>query len=888
MSNHTLIFRFLKLICPAHLYEEIEGDLIQKYARDTMKFGVRRANRRLMWNSARFLRPGIIFRNRISTNLIQYFMIRIYMTMAWRYLRKDRTFSSISIFGLSVSIAVSIIIFQYADFEFSYERFNESSDKIYRVTKQTYDKGQLTYETALTASRLAPVLNEKLPAVEDAVRLISTRSWFECALSYTNNGNTTIFNEHKLYYADPSVLSVFSCSLIEGNAVTALKKPFSAVLSEAAARRYFGNERAVGKILHLKGSSEEGDYTVTGVMNNTPYNSHIDADIFLSIFSLEKNQYFGNFDAYTYVRAASNGDVKILEQNLNDLIAADFPNAAGVTSKNILLLQPIGDIHLRSSVQDEIKPGNSIQSVYFLILVAFAILIIAWINYINLATSRSLMRAKEVGIRKVAGANRFQLTGQFLSEAIIINGISFAAGTVLAYCLASYFYSATGLFVPNDQFFDFAFNRTGLVVMAIFLAGIFISGIYPAHMISSHNPALVLKGKIFGKKEGFTLRKALVTFQFTCAIALTIAVLTFNRQLGFMQAKELGIDIHKTIVARAPVVADSSYVIRMSAFKSKLASSGIISSVATSTAIPGEEIGWTGVIRKRNDDTDPGFNFVINVVDTDFISNYKLRLLAGRNFEVADYPHGKFGSKTESVIVNNTGLKQLGFESADEAIHATIYWGVNKCEVVGVVDDFHQQSLKYNVQPVLLTANNGPQLSMKLGADVNDSNISGSLATIQSTWKAFFPDNQFDYFFLDNFYERQYTGDKQIMNLFQLFSFIAIMISSLGLFGLASFTARQRTREMSIRKILGASTVQLVSILGKEFLILVAIASLLAIPVSYFGAEKWLERFAAHIDLNVLLFAVPILGVLIVAAFTIALQIIRTALSNPVETLKYE
>lgn len=880
--------RLLRTICPGDLFEQIEGDLIEIYNHDVKTLGEQKAKLKFIVTALRFVRPGIVLRNRFSVTQNYTPMLKNHFHMAWRHIRKDKTYSSINVFGLSVSIAICFLIFQYSIYELRYDRFNEKADNIYRVVTHSYENNRKTFESALSSHLIGETLEENLREVVQSARLMSTRGWFTCALKHTRRDQSIVFNEHHLYYSEPAVFSIFSIPLKLGDKLTALEKPFSVVLSASAAKRYFGSEDAIGKILHLNGSFDENDYVVTGIFNDLPDDTHLDADIFLSLSSLEHNPYFKAFDAYTYVELIPETKKEALGDELYNFVSRYIPTLVDDKTKIHLDFQSVTDIHLYSSLQDEMKPGGNVKSIYFLLLVAFSVLLIAWINYINLATSRSISRAREVGIRKVSGASRFALVSQFLMESIIINILSVVVASLLVYFFSPVFYQITDLSVSYSRLVDIGLSSTGLVVVLIFCTGIFMSGFYPAKLIASHNPALVLKGKFQNKKAGLSLQKALVVFQFTCAIGLTVVILVFNNQFRFLQNQDLGIDIGQTIVVKAPTTIDSTYLTRLANFKLKLQASSTINSITSSSSIPGEKIDWTGTIRKSDDDREAKLNFIINIVDQDFISSYGLRLLAGRDFRLADRPAGQFGSKIASVILNKTATGQLGFQNVEDAIGTSIYWGPNKCEVVGVIDDFHQQSMKSNLEPILFTADYGPNLSFKLGKAVNSDNIASSISMIQNEWRAFFPDNPFEYFLLSDFYERQYANDKQVMNLFHFFCGLAILISGLGLFGLSSFTARQRTREMSIRKVLGAPTMNLVNLLTKEFLALVLVSSALAVPLSYIGAVQWLDGFAYHIDLNAWYFIVPVLLILFIAFLTIIFQTLRTISANPVETLKYE
>ncbi|MEO7988424.1 MAG: ABC transporter permease [Chryseolinea sp.] len=886
----TNVFRFLQWICPDHLYEEIEGDLIQKFNRDVKLFGKERAKRRLIWNAVRFFRPGIVMRNKFRIELNQLNMIRNYFKIALRHLIKDKTYSAISVLGLSISLAVCLLIFQYTFYERHFDQFNKHSNHIFRITTQVLEGDQKISESASSSGLLGPAIKENFPEVIQTAQLLSTRYWFDVTLKYEKGINPIVFNEHNLYYADQSFLTIFSFSWKQGQPSSALEKPFSAVLSASVAKRYFGEDDPIGKVLHLKGSFDEHDYTVTGLIDDLPLDSHLDADILLSVSSLEHNTNFSTFDAYTYILFAPGANKENFKSKLDDLVAAYFtnlPNQIPAKTKTKYDLQVITDIHLYSNLDDEIKPGGNALSVYFFLLVAILILFIAWINYINMATARSVSRAKEVGIRIVSGASRAQVINQFLSESVIINMVSAMMAIVLIYFLSPLFHQMTGLQVSFDRLFANGLNRDGIAILSLFCLGVFVSGFYPAKMMSSYNPALVLKGKFLGSKKGNALRKVLVVFQFTCAISLTISVMAFDKQFWFMQNQDLGIDIKKTMILKAPIMIDSTYTTRLVTFKSKLIENSIIRSTSVSSAIPGEKIGWAGSITKENKASDFKFNAAINIVDPDFISSYNLNLIAGRNFVTTDFPIGQFGSKVEPVILNKAAIEKLGFKKSEEALGTFLYWGENKCLVVGVIDDY-LQSVKRNLRPILFSAGGGPQLSMKLGKGVNSSNLMQSVTTIRNLWKATFPDSPFDYFFLEDYYASQYSDSKQLNNLFRIFCGLAVVISGLGLFGLSSFTTRQRVKEVSIRKILGAGTINLIGLLTKEFLLLVIMASCFALPLTYFGIGEWLQGFAFHIEMGLWFYILPITMIVLISVFTIASQVIKVVLSNPTDNLKHE
>jgi len=814
-------------------------------------------------------------------------MLKKNLTLALRQMKREWSFTAINIFGLSISMAACFLIFQYALFELSYDRQYKNHENIFRVTTTSFEGDFPRYPSALSSRELAPALKEKFPEVLEAGRVCTT-GWFDCTMSYMPKDQLIIFNENKLRFADQSFLSLFHDKLIQGDAKTAMAKPLSAVLSASIARKYFGEDEALGKVLHLKGSGDEHDYTVTGVMSDPAANSHIDTEILLSANSINGNSIMPNLYVYTYILLNKGVDKNEFVNKLQLIADQVFPPKDNFHTT--LTLQSIASIHLHSHLQDELKPNGNALSLYFLMAIAIVLLVIAWINYINLATSRAVQRAKEVGVRKVIGASRKQIVFQFVTEALLINCIGLLGAIAIVYFFAPSFYNFVGLSFPYQEFFKWNVNEIGASLLIVVVTGIAIAGFSPARVISSFNPVKVLKGKNLATSRSFSFRQAAVVFQFTCAIFLLITVVAFNRQFNFIRSQDLGVDITKAIIAKSPSNIDSSFRVQLTGFKNQLLQLAIIQAVATSTSVPGDLIdGWTGAIRKEKDKTTQDFG--IYVIDPDFIPTYRLKLLAGRNFQSSDYPLKKFGQKLEPVILNRTATQRLGFVKPDEAIGEFIYWGLrkeaSKCVIVGVIEDYHQESLKKPIKPLFYTVLNGPTMTLKLTSDAS-KNMNQTLATIQKAWSRFFPDNPFDYSFLEEDYNSHYAADEQVVNVFNAFCLLALVISSLGIFGLALFSISQRMKEISIRKVLGASVFNLLQLITKEYLILIAAASLIALPLAFWGIQVWLYDFSIKVELSAWFFFFPIIFILVVALFTVSGQALIAVSKNPIDHLKNE
>jgi len=829
-------------------------------------------------------------------------MLRNYFIIAYRNLLKNKVFSLINILGLAIGMAACLLILQYVSFELSYDEFPENAEHIYRVTYDYSENNELRYQSALSVPAVGAALQQDFPEVLAFSRLDPyARYAFVCAMRYEDGTHPPVsFNERDLYFADASFFTLFSLPLQQGDPASVLQEPYSAVISASTAKRYFGEADPIGKILTLNSSRiEQQDFQVTGVMEDIPENSHLQIDILLSMNSLYQNAYFAEFiqnswtrnDMYTYVLLSPETHLQSLKAQLPAFVEKYLGETIRTTQSKVSFdLQPIKDIHLHSGLQDEIKPGNDAKSVYFLTAIALFILILAWINYINLATARALERAKEVGVRKISGASRSQLIRQLLVETFIINTMSILLALTMVQLSFSYFHQISGIpFITYDNYFLWT------CVLVFFFTGIFISGFFPAFMISSFRPAQVLKGKFTGMAKGLMLRKSLVIFQFAASVVLMIGVFTLYQQFTFMQRQDLGIDIHQTLVIKSPAITDTTYLDRLGSFKASLHQLTPVTHVTTSSIVPGKETGWGGYVRREKVDNKQGKNLAIHVVDTAFIEAYQLHILAGRNFFASEQPGKSFGDKLESVILNEEAVKQLGFKDREETIGSIIYWEDNRCIVVGVVNNFHQQSLKYALQPALFIVNNRDSIyySVKLHIRLTEQgNHQEALATVVAMigdqWKIFFPGNPFDYFILEDFYNQQYQADLRFGKVFGLFSGLAIFIACLGLLGLSSYTAVQRTKEIGIRKVLGASVENIVALLSKDFLKLVLMASILALPLAYGAMHRWLENYAFRIEITWWLLGVPVALVLLLALVTVSIQTVRTALTNPAKSLRYE
>jgi putative ABC transport system permease protein len=624
---------------------------------------------------------------------------------------------------------------------------------------------------------------------------------------------------------------------------------------------------------------------ITGVFKDVPENSHIKFDFLISYETINawtnnnSETSWGWYDFYSYVLVKPNTNVAALQEKWDNYLADVRKEAwESNNSKQEFILRPLIDIHLSSNLLYETSPGElrDGDSVNALGIIAIFIMCIAWVNYINLATARSLKRANEVGVRKVVGASKKQLMSQFLIESFILNLLAtLLAVATVRFAWAS-FASLTGWNMPLDFFVESEFWIT---VSWLFAFGALFSGFYPALVLSSFKPTSVLKGKLISSTSGRYLRKSLVVFQFVASVFLISGSIIVFQQLSYMKNLDLGIDIDQTLVLKSPAVVDSLYVSKIESFKTEVLRIPGVQGISASSSIPGEENYWTNGIARLSGGPD-GSTIVTNMgIDYKHIPQFEIDIVAGRNFDP------KFTADNNKVLVNESLVELLQFENPESTLGELVRVGRDTFEIVGVVDDYHQMSLKAKVIPVVfrLTAV-GSFYSIKLETE----NYNQVVQALDEPWKAFFPGNPLDYFFLDQFFNRQYDNDNRFSQVFTLFTALAIFIASLGLLGLASFMTLQRTREIGIRKVLGSSVSEIIMLLSKEFLQPVLIAIVLAFPLGWWSISHWLESFPYRIDIGPGPFIVSAVVVLLIAFFSVFSQTFKAAMTKPAETLKYE
>lgn len=802
-------------------------------------------------------------------------MFRNYLLTTLRSILKRKAFTFLNVSGLAIGTAASLLILQYVKDELSYDDFHTKGENIYRVRFDSYRNGELNLRAASSFPKIGPAMKDEFPEVENYTRLF---------LRYGGEVvryEETRIKEENLFQAEQSFFEVFSYKLIEGDPATALKEPNTAVIEKKTARKYFGNESALGKRIRV-GTREE--YEIRGVVES-PENSHLKFTFLLSYSTLvnlwgkDFNEAWGWYDFYNYLQLKPGTDIAALEAKFPAFI--EKYGGAKASERTKFALEPMLDIHLYSNHLQEARVNGNGDSVYFLSVIAFFILVIAWINYINLSTARAIERAKEVGIRKAIGAARRQLMGQFVGEAFLVNLVASVFGLILVYSAIPLFNQIAGKQLSYSIFYD---SNLWLALGGLYFAGSLLSGLYPAFVISSYQPVKVLKGSAQGTREGLVLRKSLVVGQFVASVALIAGTIIVYSQLQFMQNKDLGINIDQTVVINGPgvIAADSLYRGSLDMYRNELASHPNIKSFTAASEIPGNLIYWTsGSMNLAEAEADQRGSIMYRMgVDYEFFKTFEAKIIAGRGYAP------EFTGDSSSVVLNRKALEVLNLGSPDEAIGKKIKIGRDTLTLIGVLENYHHEGLKQEFRQTAFHLQRAARSYFIAKMSSNDAQQ--TIAYMRDKYMAVFPDNPFDYFYLDGFFGRQYRNEQQFGSVFGFFAMLAIFVASLGLFGLASYTAAQRTKEIGIRKVMGSSVTGVFMLLSKDFLKLVLIANVVAIPLVWYGMNQWLNLFAFRITISVWVFAVAALLTTFIALITVSYQSITAATANPVKSLRYE
>jgi putative ABC transport system permease protein len=819
-------------------------------------------------------------------------MLQNYLKIAFRNLWKYKGFSIINIAGLAIGMAACLLILQYVSFKLSYDQFNNNAKDIYRVVNDRYQDGKLIQHGTITYSAISVAMQNDFPEVINHTRV------------EPQGPTIIIYNNKKIgdqngFAVENSFLKMFSYPLVAGNPETALQAPRSVIITTTLAKKLFGirdgnYESVLGTA--ILGQSDPVPFKITGISKDVPENSHIYFDFLTSYNTLYTGENswkaaeydFTDSDFWHYVQLKAGTNYKLLNAKLAAFSQKHFQGNKISGSVEKFYLQPLSKAHLYSDFEYEIGITGSGTVVWGLLIIALFIITIAWVNYINLATARSVERAREVGIRKVVGGVKKQLISQFLTESILVNMMGIALAFLLVFLLQNSFNNLLQYKLSLSYLFTKGLNGYSILIglALIIVIGIFVSGFYPAFVLSSFKPISVLKGKLSSSRKGIAFRKALVIGQFSITIALMIGSMVVLRQLSYMNNKELGFNMDQMLIIRPPVLTqwDSTFISRVNSFKEELKQISQVKGAATSWSVPGGDIGRSFNVRQADSATTNKFTTRHTGVDYDFMNVYGIKLLAGRNFTKADH-HPDF-SKLQNTIINRSAAKLLGFPSPEAAVGKSIISGSKKWDVIGVVEDYHQKSLRYPLEPIrfMPAYSTYSEISVKL----IPSDLSKTIAAIKQKYDAFFPGNLFDYSFLDENFNRQYQNEKLFSKAFGIFAALAIFVACLGLFGLAMFSTVQRTKEIGVRKVLGASISNILVLLSSDFLKLVLIASIIAFPLAWWIMSKWLQDFSYRITMRWWMFLIAGIAALLVAVITVSFQALKAAVANPVKSLRTE
>jgi len=785
-------------------------------------------------------------------------MFRNYLKVALRNIQKHKGYSFINIIGLAVGMSVCILLMLFIQDELSYDQYHTHADHTYRL---------LLENSFYHAPQLAELLQEQLPEIEQAVRFLPRD---QIQVRYQEK----MFMENRTTYADAYIFKLFDFEFKEGNPETALDAPFSIVITEEMAYKYFSTDPPMGKTLRI---SNEHDYTVTGVLKEIPHNTHFHFDFFLTLtdakkfFSMMDNWRWRNF--WVYIMLKEQANIPDVERKMADLIAEKW-EVQPDEPKPDFRLHSIKKIHLYSTdPRKEHEPQGSIQYVIIFSAIAVLILIIGCFNYLNLVTANATIRAKEVGIKKVAGATRKQLVEQFIGESLIQFGMALMLSILFIAIVLPSFNGFTGKQLSLSQIFS---SGSMLGVVSILLVTVLLAGAYPALLLSAFQPVRVIKGLHFDGSSKSTSRRILVVFQFTISTILIISAMFMSRQVRFLYNSNPGFDKDFILIAE---YHERDNFKKYEMLKAELMKHSQIVNVTSGSRFPSGELNnYTAIYLEGHEDYI--LTPIVHMGD-DYFETFGIQPLYGRLFD-----NSLQSDKDDAIILNEAAVKQLGFHEGALGKEFYLTWPKSNRTVIGVVKDFHFESLYEEIEPAVFVVH--PPLCWQMAVKLRPQQIQTTIGFIEKNWKAFYPGWSFEYKFVDQRYAAQYQKDKRTFQLMGYFTFLAIFIAALGLFGLASFSTKRRVKEVGMRKVLGSSLAEVTILLTKDYLKWVTVSFFIACPIAWVAMNKWLQNFAYRIEITIWPFFLAGLAALFIASFTVCWQTIRAARTNPVECLKYE
>ena len=816
-------------------------------------------------------------------------MFKNYLKVAFRNLWKHRIFSTINLAGLAIGMAACLLILQFVSFSLSFDQFNEHIKDIYRVVNDRYQNGKLIQHGTITYSGVGKAMNDDYEAV---IRNVRVEPSGEKIIEYGDKK----LGKQEAIYADEQFFNIFSYPMLAGNPASTFNQPNGVIVSEELVQKIFNYkggdyDQFLDKMIIVQ--PDTFPYKIHGVCQTVPANSHLQFDLIISYQTLiagwpDADYNFTTSDFWHYVRLAPGTDYRKVNDKMEAFSKNHFDGNKISGSDEKFYLQPLSRAHLYSDFEYEIGRTGSATVVWGMLIIALFIISIAWVNYINLATARSVDRAREVGIRKVVGGRRSQLITQFLSESLVINLFSIG----FAFLLVLVFQRSFNALLSSELSLSYVFSKgmsgygIPLGLGLLMITGILVSGFYPAFVLSSFKPIAVLKGNLKTSGQGIAFRKLLVVGQFSITIALIIGSMVVVKQLRFMNSKELGFNMDQVMIIDAPILSnfDTTFINRVNDFKHEIKQLANVKGATTSWNVPGGDIGRSFNVRRADSSSQDKHTMRHTAVDFDFMDMFDIQVIAGRNFTPLD--HHWNGGTLKNMLINQSAARMLGFASPEDAIGKSIFRGNRKWDVIGVVADYHQKSLRYPLEPILFMPfySTNSEISVKL----NPVNLSNTIDLIRKKYEVFFPGNLFDYDFLDEIFNRQYQNEQLFGKAFGIFAGLAIFIACLGLFGLAMFTTIQRTREIGVRKVLGASVSSILLLISKDFIKLILIAAVMAFPMAWWVMHGWLKDFAYRVNIGAWVFILAGTAAILISIFTISYQAVKAAIANPIFSLRSE
>ncbi len=880
--------RLLKGYFREDLWESIEGDLYELHQDEVSRLGTTTANRRYLFNALAFLRYHRLRQYSKTQNHMDLF--KNYLKVSWRDISRHRVFSAINMLGLVLGFSILLLVLQYVLYETNYDRYHSQSAQIYRIINDRYQNGMMVQRGPITYPTIGPILAQDYPEVEKYTRMR------DGGRNFLSRGDDSFLLDNYIW-ADGNFLEVFTHQVIAGNLATALDEPAAIVLTESYAERLLKPGEHIKDLMGAQVLINNWDFscTISAIIEDVPAQSHLQFEALISYETFirlagegaDNSWQWSDFNHYVVLNGAT--DPNSFKAKLNEFSATYFKSGEISGAIEKFELQPLTNIHLNNTLEYEYANVTDPDFIKLMGIIAIIIMVIAWINYINLTTSRSMQRAREVGVRKVLGAHRKQLIGQFLTESMLFNGIAILFSLFMVALCQSQFNQLVRL--PLDLFVLVKAELFGLPFPFLFIATIIVItalvGIYPAMLLARFKPKEVIKGRYQAVGEMVMLRKALVIIQFTAALILISGSIAIYRQIDFMLSQDLGLTIENNLVVFGPELEDfdSTYIGHFEEFKSSLLATPGIESVTSAGRMFGSTMARSFQLRNVNDPEKVDHTGNWMGVDYHFADQFHIPIIEGRFFAQAD--HNSDGRKINTIVINKAAADKI-FGGAKEALNQKVAMGDNgrQYQVVGITENFHQRSLKQSIEPIILFPfyDNYHFIMIKYANGTEQQTI----ANAERLYNQFYPGNYFDYLFLDDHFDRQYDADQRIGNMAAILTTVAILLAILGLYGLVLITFMKKYKEIGVRKVLGASQAILLKLYGRQFIQLVLLSIAIGFPISFGLISNFMQGYAYATGVELWVIATASLIMIVLCACTVLLQVRKIATNNPVDSLRYE